>query len=55
MEMTNKKGGAEYTSPAFNSISVPQQCNICYSEPQNSNASSFDAFSDEDSSQQLKF
>ncbi len=55
MEMTNKKGGAEYTSPAFNSISVPQQCNICYSEPQNTKAYSFDSFVDEDNSQQLNF
>ena len=53
MEMTNKKG-AEYTSPAFNSISVPQQCNICYSEPQNTKAYSFDSVVD-DNSQQLNF
>lgn len=55
MEMTNKRGRAEYNSPVFNSIAVAQQFNICYSEQQNSNAYSFDAFSDEDSSQQLKF
>ena len=55
MGMTNKRGRAEYNSPVFNSIAVAQQFNICYSEQQNSNAYSFDAFSDEDSSQQLKF
>lgn len=52
--MTNKRGRAEYNSPVFNSIAVAQQFNICYSEQQ-TNAYSFDAFSDEDSSQQLKF
>ena len=55
MEMTNKKGAADYNSNVFTSIAVAQQFNICYSEQKNSNASSFDAFSDEDSSQQLKF
>lgn len=55
MEMTNKKGGAEYTSPVFNSVSVSQQCNICYSEPQNAKAYPFDSFVEEDDNQQLNF
>ena len=54
MEMTNKKG-AEYTSPVLKYVSVPQQCNICYSEPQNAKAYSFDSFVEEDDNQQLKF